>query len=118
VGKAVGPIYVAPQELDFGTCSIGRRGSTRIAWLFNPWWNNGAVTIGNATIQGSTDFSIDSGDTTCKSTLTVGSLCAIAIQFNPSTSGSRHGQLVIQDTAANSPQTVSLDGSGDEHFGR
>jgi hypothetical protein len=108
----VGPIYVIPPELDFGSWLIGSRGNTLFALLFNPWWNNGPATISSITIQDSADFSINSSDTTCKSTLPVGDLCAVAIQFNPAAGGARHGQLVIQDNASNSPQTVYLDGFG------
>jgi kumamolisin len=117
IGK-VGPIYVISSELDFGSCAVGRRGNTRTAWLFNPLWNDGTASIGSITIQSGADFSIDPADTTCKSTLAVGGVCAIAIQFNPSGGGSRHGQLVIRDNASNSPQTVTLDGSGDQRNDR
>jgi len=111
IGK-IGPIYLTPPVLDFGSCFIGRRGNILFALLFNPWWNNGPANISSITIQNSADFSINSGYTTCKSTLAVGATCAVAIQFNPSDSGSRHGELVIQDNAWNSPQTVYLNGFG------
>ncbi len=113
IGK-VGPIYLTPPELDFGNCEIRQHGQTRVAFLFNPWWNNGAARISSISIQGSGDFSIDSRDTTCGSTLAVGRLCAIAIQFTPSAGGPRQGKLVVQDNASNSPQTVILDGQGDD----
>ena len=117
IGK-VGPIYLTPPELDFGNCEIRQHGQTRVAFLFNPWWNNGAARISSIAIQGSSDFSIDSRDTTCGSTLGVGRLCAIAIQFTPSAGGPRQGKLVIQDSASNSPQTVYLDGFGGQQFDR
>ncbi len=113
IGK-VGPIYLSPPELDFGDCEIRQHGQTRTAFLFNPWWNNGTAAISSISIQGSGDFSIDSRDTTCGSTLAVGRLCAIAIQFTPSAGGPRQGKLVVQDNASNSPQVVILDGHGDD----
>ncbi len=113
VGK-VGQIYASPPELDFGHCEIAQHGETRTAFLFNPWWNNGTATISGISVQGSSDFPIDLRDTTCGSTLPVGRLCAIAIQFTPSAGGSRQGKLVIQDNASNSPQVVILDGKGDD----
>ena len=76
----------------------------------NPWWNNGAARISSISIQGSGDFSIDSRDTTCGSTLAVGRLCAIAIQFTPSAGGPRQGKLVVQDNASNSPKRLSSTG--------
>jgi hypothetical protein len=86
--------------------------------LFNPWWNDGSATISNISIQNGTDFSVDAKDTTCKSTLPVGALCAVAIQFNPAAGGSRQGKLVIQDNAFNSPQTILLEGFGGHQFDR
>jgi hypothetical protein len=102
--------------LDFGSCFIGARGATLIAWLANPFWNNGPATISSMTIQGSSDFSIVASGTTCKSTLRLAQICSIAVQFNPSAGGSREGALVIQDNALSSPQVVLLDGQGDFFF--
>jgi kumamolisin len=113
----VGPIFVSPPVLDFGNCFIGQRGNTLTAWLFNPWWNNGTAIISNIAIQGGTDFSIVPSATSCKSTLSVGDLCAITVQFNPAASGSRQGWLLIQDNALDSPQFVYLDGFGEKRFG-
>jgi hypothetical protein len=98
--------------LDFGSCFIGFHGNTLFALLFNPLWNNGPANISSITIQNSAEFSINSNYTTCRSTLAVGGICVVAVQFNPSDSGSRHGELVIQDNAPNSPQTVYLNGFG------
>jgi hypothetical protein len=107
----VGPIYVIPPELDFGQCYVRQHGQTEQALLFNPWWNNGAAIISNIAVQG-TDFSLDSRDTTCGSTLPVSATCVIAVQFNPTAQGQRQGKLVIQDNAWDAPQVVILDGSG------
>jgi hypothetical protein len=112
----VGPIYVSPLALDFGGCLIGQRGGIELAWLLNPFWNNGPANIHSISIQGGSDFSIVANGTTCKSTLGVGQLCSIAVQFNPSAGGSRAGKLVIQDNALDSPQVVFLNGEGDFFF--
>ena len=100
-------------ELDFGRAETRQRGESRTALLSNPWRNSGSVTISSISVQGSGDFSVDSHDTTCGSTLAVGRTCTIAIQFNPSAVGARSGTLVIHDDATNSPQVVLLDGFGD-----
>jgi hypothetical protein len=102
--------------LDFGSCFLGQHGNTLTTWLWNPWWNNGTATISSIAITGGTDFSIVANATTCKSTLPVGDLCAITIQFNPAASGSRQGLLLIQDNAIDSPQLVYLDGIGEQQF--
>ena len=38
--------------------------------------------------------------------------CAVSVTFTPSAAGSRTATLSINDNAANSPQTVSLSGTG------
>ncbi|HVN28636.1 MAG TPA: choice-of-anchor D domain-containing protein [Candidatus Binataceae bacterium] len=102
-----------PIVLDFGNCRIGQRGLIQTAWLANPFWNNGPLSIGSIAIQGSSDFSIVAKGTTCKSTLGVGQVCAIEVQFDPLAGGSRIAKLVVQDNAQNSPQVVYLLGLGE-----
>ncbi len=113
----IGPVFLAPPELDFGSCFIGKHGTIKTALLYNPFFNNGVANIGSIAIQGSPDFSIDQRDSTCKSTLGVGKTCTIVIEFDARAGGSRSGKLVVQDNAINSPQIVILDGHGDDGHG-
>src|SRR6185503_16016544 len=48
----------------------------------------------------------------CAATLAVADSCHITVSFNPASAGSFNGSLAIADDAADSPQTVSLTGSG------
>jgi trimeric autotransporter adhesin len=57
----------------------------------------------------STDYS---ATTTCGSTLTAGSSCAISVTFTPHTVGSFPAILSVTDNASNSPQTIQLSGTG------
>ena len=66
-----------------------------------------AVSIGG----GSTSSSF-SDSTTCGTTLSAGSSCAISVNFTPATFGSFSGTLSVADSATGSPQTVSLTGTG------
>jgi uncharacterized repeat protein (TIGR01451 family) len=50
--------------------------------------------------------------TTCGATLAAGANCTISVTFTPSAAGSLPGTLGLDDNASNSPQTVSLSGSG------
>src|SRR5439155_18459402 len=45
------------------------------------------------------------------STLAVGQSCIINVTFSPTATGTRTGALSVQDTASNSPQTISLTGT-------
>ena len=49
---------------------------------------------------------------TCGNTLNVNASCTISVAFSPQTIGARTGTLTISDSASNSPQTVSLTGTG------
>jgi hypothetical protein len=49
---------------------------------------------------------------TCGSDVAQGSNCTISVTFNPTAGGSRTGTLKIEDDAPNSPQIVTLTGTG------
>ena len=49
---------------------------------------------------------------TCGSSVAVGANCTISVTFTPSASGTRTASLSITDNASDSPQTVSLTGTG------
>jgi trimeric autotransporter adhesin len=69
----------------------------------------GAGHPAQLTIRSSPDYA---ATTTCGSTLAAGANCTISVTFDPSTTGSLPGTLYVQDNAANSPQSVSLSGTG------
>jgi hypothetical protein len=49
---------------------------------------------------------------TCGSTLAAGASCSISLTFTPLSAGSFAAQLSVTDSAAGSPQTVALSGTG------
>jgi hypothetical protein len=49
----------------------------------------------------------------CGSSLAVGANCIISITFTPTAPGAATGTLTLTDSAGNSPQTVSLGGTGE-----
>jgi CxxC motif-containing protein (DUF1111 family)/uncharacterized protein YjdB len=49
---------------------------------------------------------------TCGSSVAAGKNCTISVSFTPTTTGARTGTLTFSDNAVNSPQTVSLSGTG------
>ena len=75
------------------------------------------ITLTN---YGSTMLSISSitiganyGETsTCDSTLDSGASCTLSVTFTPRSTGPLNGTLTISDSAGNSPQIVSLSGTG------
>jgi hypothetical protein len=74
--------------------------------------NTGSATLNISKIAASGDFALATSTKPCGSTLAVGKNCVIKITFNPTQVGVRNGTLTIADNAPDSPQTVSLTGTG------
>jgi hypothetical protein len=51
---------------------------------------------------------------TCAGSVAAGSSCTISVTFTPAASGTRSGALTLTDNASNSPQTVTLSGTGQD----
>jgi len=61
------------------------------------------------------DFSISPTGTTCSTSSPVagnGGQCAVSVTFTPSATGARSATLTFTDNASNSPQSVTLNGTG------
>jgi len=71
--------------------------------------NTGSVSLDIGSIASSGDFSQTNN---CPSSLASNSTCTISVTFTPTVSGTRTGMISITDNAANSPQSVSLSGTG------
>ncbi len=102
---------VSPASLSFSGQIVSTTSAAQTITLSNP--GSATLTIGGIGISG--DFAQTS---TCGSSLAAGANCSISVTFTPSASGTRSGTLTITDNAANSPQSVSLSGTGqDLQFG-
>ena len=51
---------------------------------------------------------------TCAGSVAPGASCTISVTFTPTTTGNRTGTLRLSDNAGNSPQTVTLSGTGQD----
>jgi len=100
-----GNATLSPTSLTFATQLVGTAGPTQFATLAN----YGTVPLSITRITASADFGESN---TCGSSLAVGASCRINTDFAPTGSGTRTGTLSIADNAPNSPQTVSLTGTG------
>jgi len=98
-------ITLTPSSLLFGTVVVGQSSASKTATLTN----GGSVTLNIGSIVTSGDFSQTN---TCGSTLAAGNSCLIKVTFSPTQTGARTGTLSVNDNASNSPQTVSLSGTG------
>jgi hypothetical protein len=66
-----------------------------------------ALNISSITVTG--DYAQTNN---CGASLAASTSCTVNVTFTPTTTGSRTGTLTVTDGASNSPQTVSLSGTG------
>jgi hypothetical protein len=69
------------------------------------------VSLNSISISTSGAFAVSF--TTCGSTLAEKAKCAISIVFEPTETGTSTGSLSVSDSANNSPQKATLQGTGD-----
>jgi uncharacterized repeat protein (TIGR01451 family) len=98
---------VTPSSFDFGHQPVGQTSAAQVFTVQNT--GNADLHMSSASTSG--DFAISS-DTCSGSTVAPNGMCTISVTFTPTQTGSRPGALTISDDAADSPQTVTLGGTG------
>ncbi len=107
-GTGLAPVTLSPTTLAFGSESVGSTSAAKIVTMTN----NLAETL-SFSFSASANYSAVAGGTTpCGTSLAAKAKCTISVTFDPTTTGSLTGQLMINDTAFGNPQTVSLTGTG------
>jgi hypothetical protein len=98
-------------SITFSTQKEGTTSPAQTVTLTNT--GNTPLTLGTLSISG--NFAIVAADTSCANGGTVqpAASCVIGVDFTPTAKGSRTGTLKITDNALNSPQDVTLSGTGD-----
>jgi len=77
--------------------------------------NNGTSSLAISGFVPSGPFGVAPSGTTCSALTPVaanGGTCTISVTFTPTTTGTATGSLTVTDNASNSPQSVSLTGTG------
>jgi len=98
-------VALSPASLTFGTQFVQTTSAPQTITLTNG--GTAALAITNLTASG--DFAQTN---TCGTSVAAGGNCSISVSFTPTSAGQRSGTVTIADNAANSPQTVSLTGTG------
>ena len=110
--RAIGPtpaVALAPNLVAFGKQAVGLTTGPQVVTLSNTGTANLSITgIALAGAQ-AVDFS---QNTSCGITLLAGSYCTITIAFTPSALGTRTATILFADSAFDSPQVISLSGTG------
>ncbi len=105
-GTGTAPVTLSSSSLAFGSVVVGNTSSARSVTLTNL----SGSTLNFSSIAASGSFAIASN--TCGAGIATGANCSVGVTYAPNTTGTSSGILTFTDNATNSPQNVSLSGSG------
>ena len=95
----------SPISLTFAAQPVGTTSTAQTVALTN----NGSAALSISGIAASGDYAQTNN---CGTSLGVGTSCTINVTFAPTATATRAGTLSVTDNASDSPQTVSLSGTG------
>lgn len=105
-GTGIVPAALTPASTTFPATMVGTSSVAKVFTLTNKQ----SVALTGISIGTTGDFSVST--TTCSTSLPAKSHCTISVVFTPTQTGKRQGTLQVNDSAAGSPQTSSLTGTG------
>jgi len=109
IGLAPPGVSLSPfSTVSFPATGVGISSAAQTVTLTN----NGGVPLLAQSVAIVGDFVIVPGSNTCGGTVAVSTACTMQVVFAPTLGGPRAGTLTVTDNAPNSPQTLSLNGSG------
>jgi len=106
LGTGVEPAMLTPASAIYGKQNVGTTSAAKTFTLTN----NQAAALTSIAISTTGNFAASA--TTCGMSLVANGKCTISVTFTPTATGTRTGQLVVNDSAVNSPQTSNLNGMG------
>jgi hypothetical protein len=107
-GSTAPSALLSPATLAFGNVATGQSASLT-ATLTN--MATTALSISGITISGAQSSGFSQANS-CGTSLAAGLSCTITTTFSPQTAGAGSATIQIADSAANSPQVISLTGTG------
>jgi uncharacterized repeat protein (TIGR03803 family) len=105
-GTGLAPVKLTPASETYPSQTVGTTSTAKVFTLTSYL----STTLSSIVISTTGDFAVSS--TTCTTTLAAKGKCTIDVVFTPSATGTRTGTLSVSDSAANSPQTSTLKGTG------
>ncbi len=100
---------VSPTSLTFTTTLVGKSSQAQVVTLMN----TGDASLNISSIATTGSFADVSS---CPASLAAGETCTVKVVFRPTQGGAASGTMSFNDNAPNSPQTVTLSGTG-TYFG-
>ena len=110
-GQSAAKKLTAAASIAFNTQSIGTTSLAQAVTLQNA--GSLPISLTGFAISGknANDFTIDANG--CLEILNAGQACTIGVTFTPAASGARTAMLAVTDDAPGSPQSITLNGSGE-----
>ena len=105
-GAGIEPAILMPVTATYAPQTVGTTSTAKTFTLTNYQ----SVALTSIVISASGDFAVSA--TTCTTSLAAKSRCSINIIFAPKATGARTGTLRVSDSASNTPQASSLNGTG------
>ncbi len=105
-GSGVAPVTLSSSNIAFGTVLVGSNKAAAPVTLTNKM---------NVALTGITVAASGTGFTqvnTCGTSIAAGGTCTITATFTPTAAGAATGAVTITDSANNSPQSITLTGTG------
>ena len=101
-------LTLSATALTFSTTTVGQTSASQTLTLTNS--GGSTLTLSGDIITGnSSDFT---STTTCGASLAANSSCTFTLAFVPQAAGALTATIILTDNASNSPQTVTLTGTG------
>lgn len=116
VGRPSTGVLFSPLVDNFGAVAMGSSSPTTAFVLTNA--TGAPITSGTATLTG--DYSLSTaatGGTACGGTLANGESCVLAIQFTPTATGTRTGQVTVPTSSGSAVSTLTGTGSSSTGIG-
>jgi hypothetical protein len=104
-GTGVAPVTLSSTSVNFGNVVIGTSSTAPAVTLTN----NQNVALTKISITAILPFSQTN---TCGTSIAAGAQCKITVTFSPTVTGAQSGTVTVSDSASNSPQTISVKGTG------
>jgi hypothetical protein len=105
-------VSLNPTSVSFGNQKVGIDSTAQTVTLTNSGTTPLSISSIALTGTNAADFAQTNTCPGSTNTLAAGSSCTITITFTPGATGARSASLTFTDNAADSPQTVALDGTG------
>jgi hypothetical protein len=104
-GGSGSALTASPSSLAFGSTLTGSASPAQTVTVSNP--NSSAVSVSQPAVSG--PFGQTS---TCGASIPANGSCTVSVTFDPTAVGSASGSLTVASSAAGSPLTVALSGTG------